>query len=98
MPELIYDWYGTTIAVQDERSDRADRLWQFAFDGTKALCAAGRWEMLPGCMRREPVGGDLDSGEIVAYLWPVAREKDDFDLLGEALDPILEQAMRTTGS
>jgi hypothetical protein len=73
MPELTYDWCGTTIAVDDESGDRADRLWQFAFDGSKALAEAKGWEMLPGCMRREPVGGDDDSGEIVAYTWPVAR-------------------------
>ena len=67
---LIYEKWGTRIAVPDEGDER---LRAFAFDGAKATAEGNGWELLPGPAERKPAGV-YDGEDIVAYLWPVARE------------------------
>lgn len=94
MPELVYEKWGTRVEVCDETDER---LMQFCFEGAKATAEGRGWEVLPGPVERIPAGrlyGDeaCDTGEVVAYLWPVARPKNEWDLLDEALGPLVDLA------
>lgn len=90
--ELVYEKWGTRIHVADEGDERLQR---FAFDGAQATAECKGWELLQGPAERIPLGM-IDGEEIAAYLWPVARVKDDWDRLDEAMAPVIEQARGDT--
>jgi hypothetical protein len=68
---LSYKKYGTRLAVTDE-GDQG--LQDFALSGTKAMIEGTDWHLLEGPVERLPVGSH-DGDEVVAYLWPIARQE-----------------------
>lgn len=93
MAELTYEKWGTRLLCSDEADERLQR---FVFDGAKATAEGRGWEILPGPAERVEVSA-YDGDPMVAYLWPVARPKDAWDLLDEALAPVVQQAGEDRG-